>query len=153
MSHTTNSDVRSGGQRRRAELLTLPCAAQPRVAPKEVRAASEPWVKEPRSDEELPVFNEPFVTNALGLESVGHGFARVGVSRTTQDQRALDSAQDITLLRATVGGERVERGDRVGLVLSLSPAALPHMLTRSRSAATSGSREPFATMGSMVPRQ
>ena len=31
-------------------------------------------------------------------------------------------------------------------------SALPNTLTRSRSA-TIGSREPFATMGSMVPRQ
>ena len=56
---------------------------------------------------------------SVGLEM----FAQVGVSRMTQDQRALDSAQHITLLSAMVGGERGSGGrrDRVGLVLPLSP--------------------------------
>ena len=41
VSHPANSDLRSGGQSSRAELLTLPCAAHPRVAPKEARVTSK----------------------------------------------------------------------------------------------------------------
>ena len=43
VSHTRNSDMRSGGQRRRAELSTVPCATQPRVAPRDARPASRAW--------------------------------------------------------------------------------------------------------------
>ena len=48
----------------------------------------------------------------------------MGVSRATQDQRALDGAQHVSLLSVTMGGKRGARGkggDRVGLVLPLGP--------------------------------
>ena len=74
-----------------------------------------PWVKGPGSDEDLPVVNEPFIADALGLEGRGKEFAQMGVSRMTQH---------VTLLSTAVGGERgpsQKRGDRVRLVLQFVP--------------------------------
>ena len=65
--------MRLGGQ-----LLTLPCAAQRRVAPKGVRAAFRArshLSKRQKPSENLPVVNEPFVADALVLEGRGKEFA------------------------------------------------------------------------------
>ena len=127
VSHPTNSDLRSGGQSRRAELLTLPCAAHPQVATQEARAASKSrssgsnWKGRTKH---LPVVNEPFNTDALGLEGVGDELTEVIVARLPQDHRALDGAKHVTLLGSPVGGEGStggERGDGSSLVLPLGP--------------------------------
>ena len=80
---------------------------------------------------------------------------KVGVSRVTQDQGALDGAKHVTLAQHPAGGKhssRGERSDRVRLVLTLGPGrGLPEM--RVQGVADGGSRVPFATIGSMVPRQ
>ena len=102
--HPANSDMRCGGKSRRPELLTLPCAAHPRVAPKEARAASrvlEQWVDQEGSNKHLPVVNEPFITDAFGLEKIGDELAHMRVARLSQDHRTLDGAQHITLLSST----------------------------------------------------
>ena len=95
VGHPTNSDMRSGGQRKRAEILTL-CAAQLRVAPKEAR----------RSDENLSIINKPFVLKALGLERVGDVLAHLRVTRVPQNQRTLDCAKHVALFGGSVGGKR-----------------------------------------------
>ena len=79
----TNSDIPWGGQRRRAEHPTLPCATQPRVAPQEARAASR--ARRPGPDEKFPVVNEPLAAGALGLEGRGKEVTQMSVSRVAQD--------------------------------------------------------------------
>ena len=51
-------------------------------------------------------------------------------------------------VQAEAWGKWVRRAARMS-----GHSALPNILTRSRSAATSGSRVPLSTRGSIVPRQ
>ena len=83
----------------------------------------KPWVEGPESDE-LPVLNEPFIADTLGLEGVGDVLAQMSVSRVPQDQRTLKGAQHVALLGAAVGGESGasgKRDDGVGLLLRHHP--------------------------------
>ena len=128
VSHPRDSGMRTGGQRRRVELLTLPCATQPSNGSEGGAGGFQgpkPLVKRPRPDEDLPIVDKPLIADALGLEGRGEEIAHVGVSRLAQHQRAVNGAQHVPLLSAAIGGERDPRGwggDRVGLVLRLGPS-------------------------------
>ena len=123
----TNSDMRSGGQRSRAELLTLPCATQHQVAPEEARAASgarSHGSKDQGPGEDVPVFNEPHIADALGLEGGGEEFAQRSVS--AHDPRSARSGWCPARRRAQHRGwwrtvAPVGRDDRVRLVPPCGP--------------------------------
>ena len=72
---------------------------------------SKPLVKGAGPNEELPTVNEPLVTDAFVIKRRGMIVAKVGVSRVTHHQGALDGAKHITLLNSAVGGKRVPRGE------------------------------------------
>ena len=97
MRRVPHHEFGSGGQRGRAELLTLPCAAQPQT-----------WSqrsKGPRSKKEPPIVDEPLVTKTFGLKRVGDVLTQVGVARMSQTQRAPGGADHVSLLRTPVGEE------------------------------------------------
>ena len=164
VSHPSNSVLRSGGQSRRAELLTLPCAAHPR-GPKGGNGGvqgPQQKVKREGSDTHLSVVNKPFVTDALGVEGVGDELSKRRVASTSPC-----SAPRLVAKVAPVGRE----GDGLSLALPLGlgrgfqkmraesladtrPLGVAEHVDKIQvGRPTNGSSVPFATIGSMVPRQ
>ena len=108
--------------------------------------STEEGIKLKRSNEHLPVIDEPFVADALGLEGVGEELAKARVARLPQRQRALDGATHVALLGPLAGGEGGTCGEGCATRFKLRPLGnartgpgkcmgtqhLPHMLTRSR---------------------
>ena len=117
----------------------MPCAAQPRVAPKEARAASR--ARSHGSKDKGRTKTCPSSTNHSSR--VGDVLAHVRVTRVPQDKRTLDGLV-LPFGPGEASGKCVRRACRTH-----GHSAL----TRSRWAAISGSSEPLATMGSTVPRQ
>ena len=85
---------------------------------------AKPPVEEHGPDKALPVIDEPFVANALLLKRSGKEVPHVRLTRISQDEGALDGAENIALLGAPISGEHATRGqsgDGVRLVLPLGP--------------------------------
>ena len=112
--------MRSGGQRRQAELLTMPRATQPRVAPKEATATSRAPSHESQDQgrtKTCPSSTIHSSADALGFEM----YTPTWVSRACSSRGVVHGAEDVALVGTAVGGERGpsgKRGDRVRLLLS-----------------------------------
>ena len=80
--------------------------------------STEERIKLKRTDKHLPVIDEPFVTDALGLEGVGEELPKLRVARLPQHRRTLDGTKHVALLGTPVDGEGgstvVEGGDGLG---------------------------------------
>ena len=127
VSHPTNSDMRSGGQRRRAELRHAASGGPKRR--KCVVPSAKPWIKGPGSDEELPVVDEPFIADALGLWGVRDP------STSTSQEESLSGRPPAT--QDTLARKRASVPLRYSLPDPLRRSRLPHRTdhrTRTRLA-------------------
>ena len=85
---------------------------------------AKPSIKEHGPNKTLPVIDEPFVANALLLKRSGKEVLQKRLTSISQDEGALDGAENIALFSAPISGESATKGqsgDGVRLVLPLGP--------------------------------